>query len=151
MSDVDLPAGYRWATAEETERYAKGGESALPDAMIVTRTFDSSGRRYEQNEADVAVPDTTQWWHTYGGVATEGDMAGLWMQVTAGPTSEPPDGVNGKGVPLKEMFRESNPYLKYLGSFNHEPSELEKDKLAPDDYRTWDDEGNEIEYSWEER
>lgn len=52
----DLPVGYRWATEDESERYAMGGESALPDAIVVQRTFDSSGRLYTQNEADLAVP-----------------------------------------------------------------------------------------------
>jgi hypothetical protein len=46
----DLPVGYRWATAEETE-------ANLPYAIVVKRTFDSAGNEYTQDEADVAVPD----------------------------------------------------------------------------------------------
>jgi hypothetical protein len=45
----DLPVGYRWATADETE-------ANLPDAIVVPRTLDSSGRPYIQGEADIAVP-----------------------------------------------------------------------------------------------
>lgn len=53
--DVDLPEGYRWATADETER----GGMDIPGAMMVTRTFDSTGRRYTEGEADLAVPEAT--------------------------------------------------------------------------------------------
>jgi hypothetical protein len=52
--DIDLPVGYRWATGEETEM--DGGRMEIPGAMLVTRTFDSTGKRYEQGEADLAVP-----------------------------------------------------------------------------------------------
>jgi hypothetical protein len=52
----DLPVGYRWATEDECERYARAGETALPDAITVPRTFDSSGKLYTQDEADLAVP-----------------------------------------------------------------------------------------------
>jgi hypothetical protein len=48
LSDTDLPAGYRWATEDETDR---------PDAIPVKRTADSTGRPYTQDEADLAVPD----------------------------------------------------------------------------------------------
>lgn len=53
--DVDLPPGYRWATADETEM----GGTEIPGAMMVTRTFDSTGKRYEHGEADLAVPVAT--------------------------------------------------------------------------------------------
>lgn len=43
----DLPKGYRWAREDETER---------SDAIVVHLTFDSSGKRYTQDEADLAVP-----------------------------------------------------------------------------------------------
>lgn len=48
MSDTDLPAGYRWADEDEMDR---------PDAIVVRRTVDSTGRHYTQDEADLAVPD----------------------------------------------------------------------------------------------
>lgn len=47
--ESDLPAGYRWATAEETE-------AGHPDAIMVKRSTDSTGRPYTEDEADVAVP-----------------------------------------------------------------------------------------------
>lgn len=49
----DLPAGYRWATEDETEQHNATG---LPGAIVVPRTADSSGAPYTQDEADVAVP-----------------------------------------------------------------------------------------------
>ena len=47
MSEIDLPAGYRWATEEEIER---------PDAIVVPRTVDYNGTSYTHGEADIAVP-----------------------------------------------------------------------------------------------
>lgn len=47
MSDTDLPSGYRWATEHEMDR---------PDAIVVQRTVDSTGRPYTEGEADLAVP-----------------------------------------------------------------------------------------------
>ena len=109
-----LPIGAEVEMLEETPEWAKG------EFPLDWYTQGGDGDEVAIDERDL---EPITWWHCYGGVATEGDMDGLWMQVMAGPTKEPPGGVNGKGVPLKEMFRESNPYLKYLGSFDHEPSE----------------------------
>lgn len=51
VDDLDLPPGYRWATAEETmtEPHPFG-------TIVVIRTEDSSGKPYTQGEADLAVP-----------------------------------------------------------------------------------------------
>lgn len=49
----DLPAGYRWATADECEDYAVG---RLRNAIVVPRTVSANGYVYEQDEADLAVP-----------------------------------------------------------------------------------------------
>lgn len=54
-ADIDLPEGYRWATGDETEM----GGMEIPGAMMVTRTFDSTGKRYGHGEADLAVPVAT--------------------------------------------------------------------------------------------
>ena len=54
-TDTDLPAGYRWATAAETERHA-GMPRGLRGAIIVPRTVDSAGTPYTHGEADLAVP-----------------------------------------------------------------------------------------------
>jgi hypothetical protein len=51
--DVDLPAGYRWATEEETEVIGAG---VSIEHLVVPRTVDSQGRPYTQNEADIAIP-----------------------------------------------------------------------------------------------
>lgn len=50
---TDLPKGYRWATAEETERI-NSGENL--DSIVVPLTVDSEGNPYTQDEADIAVP-----------------------------------------------------------------------------------------------
>lgn len=52
---ADLPDGYRWATAEETESYAIS-PIAYPDMLVVVRTADASGVPYTQGEADLALP-----------------------------------------------------------------------------------------------
>lgn len=49
----DLPAGYRWATGNETEAIAAGQE--IPH-LVVPRTFDSAGTPYTHGEADIAIP-----------------------------------------------------------------------------------------------
>jgi hypothetical protein len=52
----DLPCGYRWATGEGCEAYARGD---FPGATpIVIRTYDSEGRPYTEGEAELAVPDS---------------------------------------------------------------------------------------------
>lgn len=48
----DLPSGYRWADAEETERI-----DTIPGALLVTLTTDSNGTPYTEGEADWAVPE----------------------------------------------------------------------------------------------
>lgn len=52
VNDIDLPQGYRWATADETEAQVPG--------MWVTRTFDAEGNEYQHGEADYAVPLETR-------------------------------------------------------------------------------------------
>jgi hypothetical protein len=55
MSTTDLPDGYRWATAEETEAYGMN-PAAFPAMVVVVRTADASGVPYTQGEADLALP-----------------------------------------------------------------------------------------------
>jgi hypothetical protein len=50
---TDLPTGYRWATAEETEAHAV---TANPAMVVVPRTADASGTPYTHGEADLALP-----------------------------------------------------------------------------------------------
>jgi hypothetical protein len=50
---TDLPTGYRWATAEETEAHAV---TENPMMVVVPRTVDSSGTPYTEGEADLALP-----------------------------------------------------------------------------------------------
>ena len=51
----DLPAGYRWATEDETEAWGVGVR--YPGERWIKRTADSTGTPYTQDEADLAVPD----------------------------------------------------------------------------------------------
>ncbi|NUS02023.1 MAG: hypothetical protein HOV97_05605 [Nonomuraea sp.] len=48
---MDLPPGYRWATAAEAENWRKH-----PEAIVVRRTVDSAGNPYTSDEADLAMP-----------------------------------------------------------------------------------------------
>jgi hypothetical protein len=50
---TDLPTGYRWATADETEAHMV---TENPDMVVVPRTVDSSGTPYTEGEADLALP-----------------------------------------------------------------------------------------------
>jgi hypothetical protein len=49
----DLPAGYRWATANECEIH---GIEPNPEMIVVPRTADASGKPYTEGEADLALP-----------------------------------------------------------------------------------------------
>jgi hypothetical protein len=53
QAENDLPAGYRWATAEETEDWEN-----VPGIIVVHRTTDANGKPYTHGEADLAVPIT---------------------------------------------------------------------------------------------
>jgi hypothetical protein len=50
---TDLPTGYRWATADETEAHAV---TPNPDMVVVPRTADADGTPYTHGEADLALP-----------------------------------------------------------------------------------------------
>jgi hypothetical protein len=50
---TDLPTGYRWATAEETEAHAV---TENPMMVVVPRTVDADGTPYTEGEADLALP-----------------------------------------------------------------------------------------------
>lgn len=73
------------------------------------------------------------WWHSFGKVPDEGDLAGLWVQVTLGPTAvEPDDPKLQQGVPVPVPgFGELQ--LPYLASFDHEPTAAEKDALESEE------------------
>jgi hypothetical protein len=49
----DLPTGYRWATAAETEAH---GITPNPEMLVVPRTTDAEGKPYTSGEADLALP-----------------------------------------------------------------------------------------------
>jgi len=66
------------------------------------------------------------------------------MTMVLGPSPRGPDDLDLQGTVIREATVNKMPYL---GSFNHKPSDLEKDKLAPDSHRQYDDEGNDL--PWE--
>lgn len=53
-AENDLPDGYRWATADETEAYGMHPH-LYPDMIVVSRSADSNGVPYTQDEADLAT------------------------------------------------------------------------------------------------
>jgi hypothetical protein len=57
----DLPVGYRWATAYETEMF-NNNPGAMQGAVVVKRTVDAQGKPYTQDEADIAVIDRALVW-----------------------------------------------------------------------------------------
>ena len=63
-----------------------------------------------------------RYWHCYGGV-TE-DFGGSWALITVEST-----------LPGDEMPKELTNGFPYLASFDHEPTDSEKDALAPYRYR----------------
>lgn len=50
---TDLPTGYRWATASETQVHSV---TPNPDMLVVPRTMDAKGIPYTHGEADLALP-----------------------------------------------------------------------------------------------
>lgn len=74
-----------------------------------------------------------EWWHVFGGEVDSGLILGddepsgtlAWATVTAGPTKKGPDDA-------QHMEFEG---LSYRGSYNHEPSDEEKDAWTPENYQ----------------
>jgi hypothetical protein len=72
---TDLPTGYRWATAEETEAHAVTENPAM---IVVPRTVDSSGTPYTEGEADLALPiDLPR--NEHGEIDTSAAYGEQWM------------------------------------------------------------------------
>lgn len=64
-----------------------------------------------------------QWWHAYGGVRE--DLGDCWELAVAGPAEQGPEVARG-------LHMAGQPYL---ASWNHEPTDLEKEIVTPADYR----------------
>ena len=82
---------------------------------------------------------TKQHWHAYGCVAPE---YGAFMTLIVGPTEKGPDDLDNNGTRVRDATVGDAPYLT---SFDHEPSDLEKDRLQPEEYRELDEEGHVLE------
>ncbi len=105
----------------------KGGDFVAPD---MTRALEPTS--------------TTTWWHTFGA-----EVEGLgWVQMIVGPGSSGPDAIGKSGHRLRDT---SIPYegteLPYLTSWDHDPSEAEKESVQPEQYRELnpDEEGETCE------
>lgn len=77
-------------------------------------------------------------WHGFGTYPTDGPLAGLWVGVTLGPTDRGPDDPDmlatlQKGIPAPLPESMGELHLPYLRSFDHEPSDQEKDDLEPEE------------------
>jgi hypothetical protein len=75
-----------------------------------------------QVDVDCTCP-RTGWWHAYGAVRE--DLGGCWQLVVVGPAEKGPEvaqGMEFSGCP-------------YLASWDHHPSDAEKDEITPEEYR----------------
>ena len=91
------------------------------------------------------MDETTEprWWHVYGGVV---EVLGTWTTVVVGPSPLGPNDLSKTGIRVRELRIPSyGSDLTFLDSFDHEPSEREKDMFAPEEYRELDDRGDPIE------
>lgn len=68
-------------------------------------------------------PTEGRWWHAYGKVRD--DLGGCWQLVVVGPATAGPD-------VAAEIEMSDCPYLT---SWDHYPSDAEKDEVTPEDYR----------------
>lgn len=69
------------------------------------------------------MTDEPTWWHAYGKVRD--DLGGCWQLVVAGPASQGPD-------VAKTLDISGCPYIT---SWDHQPSDAEKDAITPEEYR----------------
>jgi len=68
------------------------------------------------------------WWHVYGGITPEDHDwgGGLWVLTIFGENTKPPE-----TMPPDGPF----PYLSYLASFDHDPTDPEREALTPPEYQ----------------
>lgn len=71
------------------------------------------------------------WWHAWGGVILIDEFEGDWATVILGPSIISPEEVEST-EPVTEVTALG---LNYLTTWDHEPSEAEKEKLIPEEYR----------------
>lgn len=69
----------------------------------------------------------TAWWHAFGRVRD--DLGGCWQLVIISPSGTPPEEVKRFASGREVSWGD------YLTSWDHEPSEAEKDAVTPAVYR----------------
>lgn len=77
-----------------------------------------------------------KYWHVFGREETRGELAGVYVTIVAGPTIKKPEALSAK----KTMG------MDFLASFDHEPSDLEKDQCQPRAFREYNPDGTEIDW-----
>jgi hypothetical protein len=108
---------------------------AVPHPAEATGDFSESVRCLERKIVMKPGSGETKqlWWHCYGGITTDqcewGE--GHWCMVTFGESSKDPEEMNETIDPNHNW---TTPMM-YLKSFDHDPTEEEKQKITPLDYR----------------
>jgi hypothetical protein len=69
------------------------------------------------------------WWHAFGRVRVLGGDE-VWQLTVISPSTVPPE-----GVAEQLADRTADAWGDYLASWDHEPSDEEKDAVAPEDFR----------------
>lgn len=75
-------------------------------------------------------------WYVFGRENVTGDLAGTYMTMVAGPTIK-------KESEVKKRIPNG---MSLLASFDHEPSDLEKDQCQPRSFRQFNPDGSEIDW-----
>lgn len=75
-----------------------------------------------------------KWWHAWGGIMDEGtEFEGCWATVVLGPSFVTPQEAVST-TPPDDVVRLG---LEYLTTWDHEPTQAEKDSLELEEY--WDE------------
>lgn len=93
----------------------------------------ATGDGRETLTVDVTISDEKLWWHAFGGVATSGAWKDCWALTVLGESTIPPGGKSADGTVLDENVVLKG-CLRYLTSWDHEPTEAEKDAITPPEF-----------------
>lgn len=74
---------------------------------------------------DETTTSTGPWWHAFGKVREE--WGGVWQLTVVSPSTTPPAEVAERDT--------HDAWGPYLTSWDHEPSDAEKDAVTPEAYR----------------
>lgn len=118
MSDSDLPKGYRWAREDEMDRH---------DAIVVPRSVDSQGIPYTQDEADLAVPYSTNGRPNKNYILQlmrDGDMGDPWGTAMAWAFACA-ETLTVLGVEIPALDYQPSPYVRVEAPENYYPESYE--------------------------